>query len=86
MMEAFQADAPSAVGFEDIHIDEVRIFYFLTIFWQDCIHGSASPLFPVTKRPTKLPAKVPPPAEVPAPPAEAPPQPAPPSSADPFQQ
>jgi hypothetical protein len=91
MMEAFQADAPSAVGFEDIQIDVVRVIY--PFFWQDCVHGSATPLFPVTKRPTKVPpakvsppAKVPPPAEAPAPPAEAPSPPTPPSSAEPFQQ
>jgi hypothetical protein len=49
MMEALQAQVTNAVGFEDVRIDQSVVIYFLPIFWQDCVHGSAFPLFPVTK-------------------------------------
>ena len=48
LMDAFQAKASGAIGFEDIRIDRVFVNY-LFIFWQDCVHGSAVPLLPVAR-------------------------------------
>ena len=83
LMAALQEQVTNAVGFEDIEIDVSRVNYFFPIFFQDCVHGSAFPLFPVTKarpRPSAKPP-VPPPEAAPAEPAPAG-EPAPP--ADPF--
>lgn len=47
-MDALQAKATGAIGFEDIRIDRVFVNY-LFIFSKDCVHGSALPLLPRTK-------------------------------------
>jgi hypothetical protein len=81
LMAALQEQVTNAVGFEDIEIDISRVNYFFPIYWQDCVHGSAFPLFPVPKAHPKPTAK----AAVPAPEA---PEPAPAEEsappADPF--
>jgi hypothetical protein len=83
LMNALQDQVTNAVGFEDIEIDTSRVNYFFWLYYEDCIHGSAFPLFPVMKASPRPTAK----AAFP-PPAPAPPQPAAPeesgSPADPF--
>ena len=77
LMTELQKQVPSAVGFEDIEIDEALILY--PFFYQSCVLGSATPLFSVTKPRAKPPAA--------APPAETPPPPTPTSPGDdPFAQ
>lgn len=68
LMNALQDQVTNAVGFEDIEIDTSRVNYFLWLYYEDCIHGSAFPLFPVIKAPAKPSAK----AAIPAPAKEAP--------------
>ena len=81
-MDAFirslEDQAAGAVGFEDIRIDRVFVNY-LFVFWQDCVHGSAMPLFPPvkTRAPKRTPRAAPPVETPPPPPAETEPAPAP---------
>jgi len=72
LMAALQEQVTNAVGFEDIEIDVSRVNYFFPLFFQDCVHGSAFPLFPVTKARPKPSAKAPLPAPETAPPEPAP--------------
>jgi hypothetical protein len=78
VMDALQAEAPGAIGFEDIRIDTSWINYLFPLFWQECVRASAYPLLAVT-RPHAKPA---PRSAPPAPPAEAPEPAAPASDAD----
>lgn len=56
LMTDLQRQVPSAVGFEDIHIDVAFINYLYPLFWQDCVYGSATPLVAVTKPRPRPPA------------------------------
>jgi hypothetical protein len=93
LVRALEEQTAGAVGLEDIRIDRVFINY-LFIFWQDCVHGTATPLLSQTKpQATQLPRRrqrSAPPGEEPHPPAPDAPAPASsvPSSipADPFAQ
>ena len=55
LMEALGNQVRNASGFEDIRIDQSYVNYIYPLFWQECVHGSAVPLFAVTV--TKRPAK-----------------------------
>jgi hypothetical protein len=83
LMYALQEQVTNAVGFEDIEIDTSRVNYFFWLYYEDCIHGSAFPLFPVIKAPAKPSAKAAVPAPAPAAPEGAPGQEGAPA-ADPF--
>jgi hypothetical protein len=72
VMTALQEQATNAVGFEDIEIDTSVVNYFLWIYYENCVHGSAFPLFPVPKARPKPSAKAPVPAPEPAPAQPAP--------------
>ena len=89
VMDALQSQVTNAIGFEDIRIDVSIVNYFLWLFYQNCIHASAYPLFPVAVRPPKAAHKSAPPAGArPEPPADEQPEtaPAPAGSPDPFAQ
>jgi hypothetical protein len=83
LMNALQEQVTNAVGFEDIEIDISRVNYFLWVYYEDCVHGSAFPLFPVIKAPAKPSAKAAVPRPAPAAPEAAPGQDAG-APADPF--
>jgi hypothetical protein len=71
VMAALQDQVRNAVGFEDIRIDVSLVNYVFPLFWQECVQGSAVPLFPANKRPAKPAQKAPAaPAGTPQPPAD----------------
>jgi hypothetical protein len=86
LMAALSEQVTNAVGFEDIEIDVSYVNYFFPLYWRDCVHGSASPLFPVLKARPKPSARPAVPAPETEPPAAAPAEPAAPPAADPFSQ
>ena len=68
IMAALQDRVTNAIGFEDIRLDVSLVNYVYPLFWQECVHGSAVPLFSAAKRPSKPVQKAPPsPAEPPQP-------------------
>lgn len=69
LIRALEDQTANTVALEDICIDHVFINY-LFIFWQDCVHGTATPLLAAAKpRMPKHQAREAPP---PAPPSEQP--------------
>jgi hypothetical protein len=67
LMEALGDQARNASGFEDIRIDQSFVNYIYPLFWQECVHGSAVPLFAANRRPPKPAQKgAPPPSPSPA--------------------
>jgi hypothetical protein len=59
VMAALQDQVKNAAGFEDIRIDVSVVNYVFPLFWQECVQGSAVPLFPANKRATKSAPKAP---------------------------
>jgi hypothetical protein len=45
VMDALQAKAPTAIGFENIQVDTSWINYLFPLFWQQCVRASGNPLF-----------------------------------------
>jgi hypothetical protein len=83
IMTALHDQVTNAIGFEDIRIDVSVVNYVYPFFWQECVHGSAFPLFAVTtKRPPKPSQKGPSAPAEPAPPADSSPVEG--AAADPF--
>jgi len=48
LIRALEEQTPNTVALEDICIDHVFINYVF-IFWQDCVHGTATPLLAAAK-------------------------------------